>query len=114
MSKCELCIARYNNDRSKANKAEYIMKMKNISNEGIVNANYVFRVCKECYNEHNPDGLKRTEMSPEEMPLDDIDNISPRLRKAKVRDPFIHDFIVSDIKRVVSDGIIIHWRKIRR
>ena len=90
------------------------MKMKNISNDGMVNANYIFKVCKKCHDEQNPDNLSRTEISVEEMPLDDLDSISPRLAKAKVKDPFIHEFIVTDLKKVVSDGIIIHWRKIRK
>jgi len=111
MSRCELCSKA---DKLTTNKAEYIMKMKNISNSGLVNANYSFKVCKECYDSHNPDNLKRTEISIDDIPLDDIDSISPRLAKYRTKDPLVHDFIVTDLKKVVSDGIIVHWRKIRK
>lgn len=105
MSRCELC---------KHGKAAYIMKMKNISNEGMIKANYAVKACKKCHDEQNPENRSRTEISGDFMLAENLDDISPNLARIKTKDPFIHDLISDDIKLTVSDGIIIHWRKIRR
>lgn len=115
MTECELC---------ELNKAEYTMKIKNLKEALIFNPTKTCRVCKYCHDQYNPNGLERTELSKESI----YDNtelfniVSNRFatifRSGKIDDkgnpinkPLMEQ---SMLDFAINDGLILHWRKIRR
>jgi len=102
-------------------KAEYIMKVKNISDVGEYNMKNPVRVCGKCYRERNPEGLKRTEISGERLcsmfmqSFNDPKSIIHRdIRKMSTEEPTKVGKMVSLMNHTISDGLIIHWKKIRK
>lgn len=112
MSKCRLC---------EHGKAEYIAKMKNISNIGRFNMNTPIKVCEFCYEEYNPQRLKRTEFSGKGLnklfmkSLNDPNSkIHQNAKKMSVSEPEKLDRMMSIMDHTIVDGLIIHWKRIRK